>query len=50
MWKKRELDQSWEFSDVKLLDGVRLEGRNEQEGLRILRVYIGEISPAILSG
>ena len=41
LWKKRELDQSWEFSDGKLLDGIRLEGRNEQEALLILRVYMG---------
>ena len=41
LWKERELDQSWEFSDGKLLDGVRLEGRNEQEALLALRVYIG---------
>lgn len=31
LWKKRELDPSWESLNGKVLDGVKLEGRKEQE-------------------
>lgn len=31
LWKKEELERSWKSLDGKLLRGIKLEGRNEQE-------------------
>lgn len=49
LWKKGELDQSWESLDGKLLDGVSLEGRNDPESpVHGGTESIGETNPARL--